>query len=479
MGVLLNVSLAVAEKENENIQLESVCVELEKLQSNIMKYVNDCELEAEAYSNHKFYITNIHLPLLNGLVELCNKMIDANSKYINILNYYFPNQIIMQDMWEDSLASLIEQYNAINNQYYYNQLIDDFEPINTAMTQYSLGYNIYMESYGEELDALYNAIIFLKYKLRKLQDMFNDLVLIYYNVGILKDLVFKAIYEIKKVSICDNGYYSVSEIDLSVFNEVSNYLAIQPIAQDISEYLSSEGISISDLQELLHNQDSGHLSEIMSYIINFTPVFTNVSGHVEFTIFPGVTVYFENIVSPDYGGVIPINCEITLENTTDLLVNNYIDIGDVAVGATDSSFSICYEEQIDDYSNVYIEITNNYEEGYYSIENGITTESNSDDIGESWQLTVAAGIQVENNNSSWQAQTVDVIAYSEVSEPIYEGVISDVPVVESEYESEIFDAISLAVSVVSLFDAAPGYFPNPKTDEIVEEVMDFLAQYVF
>ena len=244
MGVFINRESTIFELLMMNTQLLCTKSKLEKIINRFQEYLKNDDNNSEAISSHKTYIQTAQLPVTKGMIEICDRKVEANGKYIERLHSLFSeDNDIDQDYWTEMYNKLCEQYNEINNlktmavQFLKSLVVPFYEPETAYGEQYMSGqadtsptiedntdlseyYRYIIDSYAKELEVLRTAIAYYSGKLLRVDNLLRDLHGLYYQANILNDSLTIAIQQLENIGVTRNGNYYYHNVDCSAFENL-------------------------------------------------------------------------------------------------------------------------------------------------------------------------------------------------------------------------------------------------------------------
>lgn len=426
MSIYMNVAHGILVLQAENEKLEALSATYEDKKLSLTNYIIDADLVSEAYENHKQYITMAQIPTLNGLIDLCQRMITANNKYIECVSTMVLDGVIDQELWERTLLELKLQYDGL---YISMANVQDVENDEIQMwgyrpsTSYGREYNhteYIINNLQDEINVLYTLIEVYKNKLVRLEDMLMGVESVYADCVTLQESVQAAITQLSKVEINSDGTYVIDSMDSSAFAELNNNVVTLQIKDAIVAELGEEAVKAFVSGMLSQEDRKAMIVQMVDIAADFAPSISTTTGYIEIMVWPGVTVYYNNTVSIDIGERVPVGLSLYAKDNGEYLSSMSVSYEDLVLKGDRTSNGIRYKKDIDENSYYYVDLT--FVANSVNCEYGVTTTVNDErnDIKYGHSITTAAGIKMTPTYGMWQPETVSELAYCEVAEPEWE-----------------------------------------------------------
>ena len=426
MSIYMNVAHGILVLQAENEKLEALSATYEDKKLSLTNYIIDADLVSEAYENHKQYITIAQIPTLNGLIDLCHRMITANNKYIECVSTMVLDGVIDQELWERTLLELKLQYDGL---YISMAKVQDVENDEIQMwgyrpsTSYGREYNhteYIINNLQDEINVLYTLIEVYKNKLVRLEDMLMGVESVYADCVNLQESVQAAITQLSKVEINSDGTYVIDSMDSSAFAELNNNVVTLQIKDAIVAELGEEAVKAFVGGKLSQDERDAMIVRMVDIAADFAPSISTTAAYIEIMVWPGVTVYYKNTVSIDIGESMPVGWNLYAKDNGEYLSSMSVSYEDLTTTIKDDVSTLRYSEKIDEHSSMYVELS--FENIQVNCEYGVTTTVNDErnDIKYRHSITTAVGIKMTPTYGMWQPETVSDLAYCEVAEPEWE-----------------------------------------------------------
>ncbi len=426
MSIYMNVSHGILVLQAENEKLEALSATYEDKKLSLTNYIIDADLVSEAYENHKQYITMAQIPTLNGLIDLCHRMITANNKYIECVSTMVLDGVIDQELWERTLLELKLQYDGL---YISMANVQDVENDEIQMwgyrpsTSYGREYNhteYIINNLQDEINVLYTLIEVYKNKLVRLEDMLMGVESVYADCVTLQESVQAAITQLSKVEINSDGTYVIDSMDSSAFAELNNNVVTLQIKDAIVAELGEEAVKAFVSGMLSQEEKENMIVQMVDIAADFAPSISTTAAYIEIMVWPWVTVYYNNTVSIDIGESVPVGLSLYAKDNGEYLSSMSVSYEDLVLKGDRTSNGIRYKKDIDENSYYYVDLAFKREDIVceYGVTTNIKDERNGIDYKHS--ITTAAGIKVTPTYGTWQPETVSDLAYCEIAEPEWE-----------------------------------------------------------
>ncbi len=453
MGVKINVLKAVACKLEENIQLINVLPDLESLKKAMIRYLTNTTLQGEAYDSHKDYIECLQMPVVNGIITLCEELKSANVKYGAIISSYFPAGNIDQDFWEATLEQLMNRQSELIGMIT-NTVADKMA---ATTVQQDDSYENTVNCLMLQKKTVETMIYYYQGKLKKLAEMNNALSNVYYTANYLRESVTAAVNLLNSIQVGTDGNYIMDDVDWSVIEELENSLLAEQILDEIKDKLGEDTYNAFINGELSDEDSSEFMQDCMAIISAHVGEFKGVIGHYEIYLSPNLSVYIENSVTSEIDGYSPFEYETELGNDFDCAISCTASIGNFEFEYSEDGGGLQYTEQVDENSEYYAELS--FEPSQISLECGLNSVLlNAEEQGEI-ETNVAIGLEVhlatETQSTQWQNEPVSELAYA------------DIPQLEEEVEAQL--VATVVQDVVA--DLEEVIAENPNADILMDAAL--------
>lgn len=463
MGIKMNILTATTNLAQRNIALQSNIDALQELKTGLEQYIANDELQSEAYESHKNYIQMMQIPVVDGLIMLCQTLIEANKRYQSIIGSTAPATLIDQDVWEKILAELIEEYNYLYNQASELESEQEYEIIYSAVTGTGKKYDskYVIDSIHIEIYLIYTLINDYKTKLQKLEEMMNQINGIYGQVAMLSEAVSNAIDLLNSVPVNAEGYYATFLMNMEPIRDLKEAMVSceladifkEEIGEDTYQALINGELSEEKINEVLVIATGLGYGQIVKYIGEL--------GHYEYHIYPNITVYAETTCSAEFGTELPVNVEMSIEEDAEYLINTVFSVEnwETEVGLEGVGFN--FSTQIDDNSEYYNVFLTNISET--SVEFGVNSFiSDTAETGEITTTVATGATYTPGGFNDWQPAPVDDYDYVDVPIPEVEVELQPITNEDLIYEPDndgnveigLF-AASLVLFVISVIEPSP------------------------
>lgn len=427
MSIYMNVAHGILVLQAENEKLEALSATYEDKKRSLTNYIIDADLVSEAYENHKQYITMAQIPTLNGLIDLCQRMITANNKYIECVSTMVLDGVIDQELWERTLLELKLQYDGL---YISMANVQDVENDEIQMwgyrpsTSYGREYNhteYIINNLQDEINVLYTLIEVYKNKLVRLEDMLMGVESVYADCVTLQESVQAAITQLSKVEINSDGTYVIDSMDSSAFAELNNNVVTLQIKDAIVAELGEEAVKAFVSGMLSQEDRKAMIVQMVDIAADFAPSISTTTGYIEIMVWPGVTVYYKKTISLDFGDGMPAEWSVNYNDGGEYLSSISVSYDELVIKGDKVSNGIRYQDNINEYLCYYAQLL--FVEKGINCEYGFsitTVNIEAEELESQQNVTFATGINMTPTYGIWQPETVSELAYCEVAEPEWE-----------------------------------------------------------
>lgn len=106
MGLVVSPGAVNAQLHSMNANLSKLMEYADTLQTNILKFTENNQLQSESYDSAKEYYAEMHLPVIRGMICFAEAMISTNQQYSSLMDGYIGGAYTSEDEIKEQIAAI-------------------------------------------------------------------------------------------------------------------------------------------------------------------------------------------------------------------------------------------------------------------------------------------------------------------------------------------------------------------------------------